>query len=107
MTGAQGSSRALREKCLHGLGEGLSTLPLLERAETIWANLARLADHGDTANGRVALMTPKTSATQASRLTACWVRADGRVTPGANMVGYSSRMMSLSPRRVVNTATEP
>lgn len=29
------------------------------------------------------------------------------VTRGANVVGYSSRMMSLSPRRVVNTATEP
>ena len=35
------------------------------------------------------------------------IRADGQVTPGANVVGHSSRMMSFSPRRVVNTATEP
>jgi len=34
------------------------------------------------------------------------IRVDGRITPGAKTVGYSSRMMSLSPRLVVNTATK-
>jgi hypothetical protein len=72
-------------------------------------NLARLADHG----GAVQLPGSAHGAEDvghagepAYRMLGP-IRADGRLTPGANVVGYSSRMMSLSPRGVVNTATEP
>ncbi|SRR6266851_6711501 len=60
-------------------------------------------------NDRVALMAPKDvgHAGELAHRMLGPIRADGQVTPGANVVGHSSRMMSFSPRRVVNTATEP
>lgn len=47
-TRAWESSRALREKSLHGQGEGLSRLPrLMERAQTIWGERAIQIKDGD------------------------------------------------------------